>query len=160
MQNFFMLMVFYESYPFSSNFQNGEIICSAFIAKQILRKCTAWRTWTSLHVYLNFTLFFTCFFLIALHPLLVTLHPLIGIEQVIYQWKAAETRNFPVLIIFSYSRRFLKFFIWYSFSVVDELPVVFTLKFGDVFFICNFLIHSSSFTQMVFLLYKPLSQFF
>ena len=49
-----------------------------------------WRTWTSRHVYLNFSLFFhVLFLLVALHPLLVTLHPLTGIEQVIYRWKAA-----------------------------------------------------------------------
>ena len=53
---------FSESQPFSSNFKNGEITRSAFIAKQILRKCTAWRTWTSRHVYFNFTLFFMHFF--------------------------------------------------------------------------------------------------
>ena len=41
------------------------------------------------HVCLNFTLFFTCFFfLIYLYPLLLSLHPLTGIEQVIYRWKA------------------------------------------------------------------------
>ena len=39
-------------------------------------------TWTSL-------CFSRVFLLVALHPLLVALHPLTGIEQVIYQWKAA-----------------------------------------------------------------------
>ena len=39
-------------------------------------------TWTSL-------CFHVIFLLVGLHPLLVTLHPLTGIEQVIYQWKAA-----------------------------------------------------------------------
>ena len=36
------------------------------------------------HVYLNFTLFLTCYFLF------VTPKPLSGIEQMIYRWKAVE----------------------------------------------------------------------
>ena len=39
-------------------------------------------TWTSL-------CFSRVFFLVALHSLLVALHPLTGIEQLIYRWKAA-----------------------------------------------------------------------
>ena len=39
-------------------------------------------TWTSL-------CFHVLFLLVDLHPLLVALHPLTGIEQVIYRWKAA-----------------------------------------------------------------------
>ena len=35
-------------------------------------------------------------------------------------------RNFPVLIIFSYSWRFYKFFIWNSSTVVVELPAIFS----------------------------------
>ena len=35
------------------------------------------------------SVFHVIFLLVDLHPLLVALHPLTGIEQVIYRWKAA-----------------------------------------------------------------------
>ena len=35
------------------------------------------------------SVFHVIFLLVGLRPLLVTLHPLTGIEQVIYRWKAA-----------------------------------------------------------------------
>ena len=52
------------------------------------------------------SVFHVLFFLVYLYPLLLALHPLTGIEQVIYRWKAAVNTQLPVLIIFSYSQRF------------------------------------------------------
>ena len=144
MHNFFMLMVFSDSYQFWSNCENGGIIRSAFIVKLILRKCTTWRTWTSRHVYLNFTLFFhVLFLLVALHPLLVALHPLTGIEQVIYRWKAivntqlSRVDHFFILatVLKVFHAKFIQFSSWTS--------CCFHVELMWRVFVCNYLIHSS-----------------
>ena len=65
--------------------------------------------------------------------LLVAVHPLTGIEHVMYRWKAAVNTQLFRVDHFFILATVLKKFIWNSFSVVVELPDVFTLNFCDVF---------------------------
>ena len=134
---------------------------SAFIAKQILQKCTAWRTWTSRRVHLNFTLFFTWFFLlVGLHPLLVTLHPFTGIEQVIYRWKAVVSTQVSRVNHLFILATILKVFHLKFIQRSSWTSCCFHVELLWRIFVCNFLIHFVSVTQMIFFLYKPFSQYF
>ena len=137
-----MLMVFYESWPFSSNFENGEIMHSAFIVKLILRICTTWRTWTSQRVCLNFTMFFTCFFLVDLHPLQVALHPFTRIEQVIYRWKAAVNTQVSHVYYLFILAMILKVFHLKFIQRSSWTSCCFHVELLWCIFVCNFLIHS------------------
>ena len=83
-------------------------------------------TWTSL-------CFFTCYFL------LVALHPLTGIEQVIYRWKAAVNTQLFRLAHFFHTRdglkdvhlKFIQFSSWTS--------CCFHVEILSRIFVCNFL---------------------
>ena len=85
---------------------------------------------------LNFTLFFTCFFL------LVALHSLTGIKQVIYRWKAAiNTQLFRVdhfFILATVLTVFLVKFIQCS----SWTSCCFHVELLWRIFVCKFLIHS------------------
>ena len=119
----------------SSN-ENSGIIRSASIAKLILRKCPAWRTWTSQRVYLNFTLFLTCFFARS---------------------SPSTHRNWASAIQGECCCKHATFPCW-SFFILSKVVKVSNLKFVQCsswtsccfhvellwcIFICNFLIHSS-----------------
>ena len=113
---------------------------SAYIAKQILRKCTAWRTWTSRSVYLNFTLFFHVFFLlVALHPLIGILA---GIEQVIYRWKAAVNTQLSRVDRYFILATILKLFHVKFIQCISWTSCCFHVELLWRIFVCNFPIHS------------------
>ena len=130
-----MLMVFSESQPFSSNFRNGEITRSAFIAKQIRRKCIAWSTWTSVAVLPELHSVFHVLFL------LVALHSLTGIKQVIYRWKAAiNTQLFRVDHFFILAT-VLKVFLVKFIQCSSWTSCCFHVGLLWHIFVCNFPIH-------------------
>ena len=54
--------------------------------------------------------FYVIVLLVDIHPLLVALHPLTGIEQVIYQWKAAVNTQLPHVDHFFIPTTILKVF--------------------------------------------------
>jgi len=108
-------------------------------------------------MYLNFTLFFhVLFFLVALHPLLLALHPLTRIEQVIViintQISCVDHFFILVMILKVFHLKFIQCSWWTSCSFHVELLWH--------IFVCNFLIHPVSVIQMIFFLYKPLWQYF
>ena len=132
-----MLMVFSESQPFSSNFRNGEITRSAFIAKQIRRKCIAWSTWTSVAFLPELHSIFHVLFL------LIALHPLTRIEQVIYRWKAAINSQLSRVDHFFILATILKVFHLKFIQCSSWTSCYFHVELMWCIFICNCLIHSS-----------------
>ena len=87
------------------------------------------------------SIFHVLFLPTALHRLLVALHPLTGIEQIIYRWKADVNTQLSRVDHFFILATILKsFFISNSFTVVVKLLVAFQLNFCHVF---SFVIFSS-----------------
>ena len=93
-------------------------------------------TWTSL-------CFSRAFLLVDLHPLLVALHPLTGIEQVIYRWKAAVNTQLSRVDHFFILATILKVFHLKFIQRSSWTSCCFHVELLWRIFVCNFLIHSS-----------------
>ena len=106
------------------------------------------------------SVFHVLFLLVDLHPLLVALHPLTGIEQVIYRWKAAVNTQLSHVDHFFILATILKVFHLKFIHCSSWTSYCFHVELLWRIFVCNFLIHFVSVTQMIFFLYKPLSQYF
>ena len=106
------------------------------------------------------SVFHVLFLLVVLHALLVALHPLTGIEQVIYQWKAALNTQLSRVDHFFILATILKVFHLIFIQCRRWTSCCFYVELLWSIFHFYFFIHFFSVTQMVFLLYNPLSQYF
>ena len=84
------------------------------------------------------SVFHVIFLLVGLHPLLVTLHPFTGIEQVIYRWKAAVNMQLSRINRFFILATILKVFHLKFIHYGSRTSCCFHVELLSRIFICNF----------------------
>ena len=89
------------------------------------------------------SIFDVLFLLADVHPLLVVLHPLLGIERVIYRWKAAVNMQLSRVDHFFILATILKVFHLKFIQRSSWTSCCFHVELLWRIFVCNFLIHSS-----------------
>ena len=116
---------------------------SAFIAKQISSKMHRVKNLNfSARVPELHSVFHVIFLLVGLHPLLVTLHPFTGIEQVIYRWKADVSTEVSCVDHLFILATILKVLHLNFIQRSSWTSCCFHVELLWRIFVCNFLIHS------------------